>query len=128
MAWIKAAPYIIAGLIVAALAGAALWYRSEAASAETEAVRLQAQNDGLLKLVADHGAAIARLTNQRAIDEQLAATLASTLAAIQMEQAEAAKALTDLKEVDPDAREYLNSPIPDGVRGLLGNAGTAARP
>ncbi len=128
MAWIRLAPYVIAGFIVAALAGAALWYRGDAAKAETEAARLQSQNAGLLKIIEGQGAAIARLTTQRAIDERIAATLTSTLAAIQMDQAETSKAIADLKETDDDAREYLNRPIPDGVRRLLGNKPAPARP
>lgn len=128
MVWLKAAPYVIVGLLVAALSGAALWYRGEAAQAETERVRVETQNTGLLKIVADQGATIARLASQQQIDEKLITRVTSTLEAIQMDAAKTSQAVTDLKETDPNARQYLDTTIPDGVRRLLNNPGSSAGP
>jgi hypothetical protein len=125
MAWLKALPAIITGGVIVALILLALYFRSEAATKTAENARLVSQVDGLLKINADQGAAIARLTNQAVIDEKFTTQFAQTLAAIQMEQAETSASLNELKTNDPDAASFLNQPVPDSLKRLYRN-GTAS--
>ena len=128
MKYIRLAMFAGVAAIIAILVGLVFIERRKADAALANSARLSEQVEGLLKTNADQGAAIARLTNQRVIDERFAALFAGTLSQIQQEAMAANQALADLKETDPDARAFLATPIPDSVRGLLNNPRSNPRP
>lgn len=105
----------VAATIIAGLAGVAYLERRDANSLREDKARLVEQNDGLLRINADQGAAIARLTNQLQIDQKFTTDFANTLAAIREETATQAQAITELTN-DPEASSFLNTRVPDSVR------------
>lgn len=105
----------VAVTVITGLAGLAYLERREANSLREDKTRLEEQNNGLLTINANQGAAIARLTNQLQIDQRFTTEFANTLAAIREETATQAQALTELNN-DPEASSFLNTRVPDSVR------------
>ncbi len=120
MTWLKLAPYLVMAGILAVLAILLVVERGKADDAIKETERLNAQVDGLLKINADQGAAIARLTNQRQIDDKFVTALTSDLAALRDEAGNTTQALSDLRATDPDAKTFLDTALPDSVKRLYG--------
>lgn len=120
MTWLKLAPYLVMASILAVLAILLVVERGKADDAIKETERLNAQVDGLLKINADQGAAIARLTNQRQIDDKFVTALTSDLAALRDEAGNTTQAISDLKATDPDAKTFLDTALPDSVKRLYG--------
>lgn len=63
---------------------------------------------------------IDRLTQQRAIDDKTVTAFVDGMKALR-ETAEAqTRAITELEKTDPDAKAFLSTPIPSGLRRVLG--------
>lgn len=125
MAWVKALPAILGAAVIAALLSLVLWYRSEYHEAAEESAKFEAQNAGLLKINADQGAAIARLTNQLQIDNKFSALFAATMSDIQAQSAQVSAALSELQTNDADAKTFLDTRVPDSVKRLYRNGSDA---
>lgn len=110
-----------AGLLALAFLGlfaTAAVYRGNAIAAEAETARVQANLDKAVDANAVSTDTIARMQKQDAANDKIAADLAVKLAAANTALIEKTTARAALKGKDENARNYLDTPVPDSVRRL----------
>lgn len=107
------------GLIIAALTGAALWYRGEAIEAAGARDKAQGELATALAVNATQKAAIDRLTAFRAMDDKLMVELQGQLSELATQTKRTTDAVRDLETTSADVKAYLSTPVPAELRGLL---------
>ena len=107
--------FIAVGLVVLA----AFYYRGEARTLAAEKAQLTQQLADVKAVNAENVKTIERVTELRKQNDKLVLDVTKELQAINEAQTEATAAITELKENDIPAREYLNQPIPDSLKRLL---------
>src|SRR6478736_1204495 len=117
-ALIKYGPYVILGVACAALLALWLIARNDVTAARAEQAALEVKNKTLTETNALQAKAIDRIVSQRAIDDKVVSALNGTLATIAKDSADAADALANLKDTNPDAKAFLDTPLPASVKCL----------
>lgn len=117
---IKYGPYVVAALIIGALAVTVKLERDKADDAIAGKATAEANLVTALDINKQQQYTIAKMQEQRAIDDRLVTSLNNSLTAIQDAADKQTQAINDLKAVDPDAKSFLATPLPDSVRGLYG--------
>lgn len=64
---------------------------------------------------------IDRLSAQKTIDENIVTRLLNGMNELRAVADAQTKAITELEKTDPDAKAFLATPIPDGLKRVLGN-------
>lgn len=112
----------VAAAVVIAVLGAGVAVQTKRVEAAREAVVAeQAAKAQAL-------AAVTRLAAQRQAAEDALATRDTLATEIRRLRASQQRALTEVARVDPDAREWIDRPVPAAVRRLLEHGGGAAGP
>lgn len=118
MNYIRLAIIVVIGCVIGFLA-LELWQaRASEKEAIANAATYKTQVDGLVDLNAQQAATIARLANQRVLDDAAVKGLNDTLAGLQNsadQQAAAIKALAD----DPASKAFLDTTLPPNVIGVF---------
>jgi hypothetical protein len=119
---------IAAGVVLAVAIGGYLFERGNA-------IQAAAQRDAALLRVADLEMAnaanqktIAELIADREVNEKLIADYIEEIKQLQMRSADLAGVIQRLRESDAHVKSYLDTPIPDALRGVLNNGRTPADP
>lgn len=118
MTQLKLAAAGIVLIAMLALATVALWYRSEAISAEATAAKAKA--DLATAVAANKQAAetIDALQEQARLDNRLAASVLEQMQAIRDGLADQNTKLDNLEQADAPSHDYLSTPVPAATCGL----------
>ena len=106
-------------LIIASLAGLVMIQRARLDTAKAQAETAAAALASAVAVNKDQARVIERMTEQRAIDDRLVNAFNRQLAAIRTDTAAVASQIDELKEIDPDAKAFLSTPVPDSVKRLF---------
>jgi LysB family phage lysis regulatory protein len=119
--------YLLGGAAIAflALAGVALWYRTEAHDAAAERDKARADLATAVSVNKAQEETIGRLRVQAEANDRIVANLAASVAGINQSLSEQSAALSGLKDKNATVRDYLNSPVPPAL-GELYNGRPAA--
>lgn len=105
-------------LVFLAVGGVALWYRSEAISAEASAAKARADRDIAVEANKQADATIDALQEQARIDSRLTASLVEEMRKINDGLAAQASQLTEMEKANADVRAYLDAAVPADLRKL----------
>ncbi len=106
-------------LVFAAVLGAALWYRSQAISAQAQAVQARAALDTAVAANKVQEETIGRLRASAAVNDRIMAGLTEQLASINASITETNQQIGDLKDANEDVRAYLAGRVPADLDRLL---------
>ena len=106
--------FIVAGAMIAVLAGLLLLQKNALDRLETEATQLRVANLTLTQ-------SIERLTQQRKVDDRIVTEFTKGLADLRARTETQTKLLADLEKADADVKDYLSIRIPTSLSGLLTN-------
>lgn len=112
--------FIVAGAMIAVLAGLLLLQKNALDRLETEATQLRVANLTLTQ-------SIERLTQQRKVDDRIVTEFTKGLADLRARTETQTKLLADLEKADADVKDYLSIRIPTSLSGLLTNGADANR-
>ena len=113
-AYLWIAPYVLIALLVAAI----FYYRNEVTTAEAQAALTRAQLESAVATNAQQVKTITALIELRAKADEIVSTLTDNLAEVNQNISDQTKAFNDLKETDPDVKNFTNGPVPDSVKRL----------
>ncbi len=116
---------LVAGIVLVAfvsVGAVAAWYRGQAIAADRDRAQAQAELSTALDVNRAQEATIGRLRAEQARVDQIMAGVAGQIAEINTKLTESNAALAALKDDDATVRDYLATPIPDALRGLLDHA------
>ncbi len=106
-------------LVFAAVLGAALWYRSQAISAQAQAVQARASLDTAVAANKVQEETIGRLRASAAVNDRIMAGLTEQLASINASITETNQQIGDLKDANEDVRAYLSGLVPAELKRVL---------
>lgn len=104
----------VAVTIVCVLAGLLIIQKNALDALETESTELRVANLTLTQ-------SIARLTEQRKVDDRIVTEFTQNLTALRAASDTQTKLISDLEKSDPDVKDYLSIRIPTSLSGLLTN-------
>ena len=104
----------VAITIVCVLAGLLIIQKNALDALETESTELRVANLTLTQ-------SIARLTEQRKVDDRIVTEFTQNLTALRAASDTQTKLISDLEKSDPDVKDYLSIRIPTSLSGLLTN-------
>jgi hypothetical protein len=107
-----------AAAIFAAVLAIALWYRGEAIHAKANEEKAKAQLEVAVEANEKAMATIDTLKKQSLIDGRLAADLAAKNRELEDGIAKKDQELEELAEKDQSVRDFLNTPVPNALRGM----------
>lgn len=104
-----------------AIVGMALWYRSEAISAEAARERIAGQLATVAEVNRQQQATIERITRMRQNDDRILSDLTNEIARLTDVAAQTQESVTELEKTNENVRAYLAGAIPDDLRRVLNN-------
>ena len=119
---LKLTPYAAIAVLLIAM----LWVRADKIKAENKAVIVAGQLKTANEVNAANERAFERLDEQAKANEKLRSDLVAAVAEIDSRTAATSTAIGQLRKDNAATRAYLDTRIPDDLRGLLN--GTQARP
>lgn len=115
-----------AGIAIAIAGGGYLWERGRAIEATAQRDAALVQVAALTEANRANIATIADLKNDLAANEILIDQYADQVDALRQQAADAAAAIRKLAAENATVHDYLSTPIPDDLRGLLNNGSAPA--
>ncbi len=117
----RAAGFLGLALIITALIGAILWFRSEAADARADLVGMTADRDAL-KLINDTNAkTIERLEAMQMENARIAADVANRTQSSTSRADSSRREISRERQSNATVDDYLRQRVPDGVGRVLNN-------
>ena len=113
-AYLWIAPYVLIALLVAAIS----YYRNEVTTAEAQAALTRAQLESAVATNAQQVKTITALIELRAKADEIVSTLTDNLAEVNQNISDQTKAFNDLKDTDPDVKNFTNGLVPNSVKRL----------
>jgi LysB family phage lysis regulatory protein len=113
-AWLWVAPYVVIALLVAAV----FVYRYQSAEAVAHNQILQTQLDSVVATNAQQQQTIVAMAELAKAKDEIVSTLADNVAAINKSVIDTNSQFSALVTSDPDAKTFVDRPIPDSVKRL----------
>lgn len=121
LTYLKITGVVSVVVILTAAILVAKYERDRAGEAEARNAQLDEQLKAANAVNAEQAQSISRLASQIEIDAQASRDLAARLTEIQAKTDETRQALQDLRDNEPDARTFLDLPVPDSIKRVYGN-------